>query len=249
LTAVSRTGNGKTATLEQQQNVLRLVRKLETTSPPPIDLLTNPTAAANRQLIDGIWYLQYTSPSELDASIEFPDAWTPQYASEGRANIETQRFAAKGTVSAAGVTVDTSNRVVRQIFHVVNSTVVNTVTTELFGRPAQIIVAGTFRPSDRVPNRAVVAFDTARIEFGALITGDGGDGNSAAAESGSSTSSSFSRWFQIDLSFVFALLALVRRSNDNGWLETTYVDDRIRLGRGNKGTLFVLTRDRDAVLP
>jgi PAP_fibrillin len=248
LTAVSGTGNGKTATLEQQQNVLRLVRKLETSSPPPLDLLTNPTAAANRRLLDGIWYLQYTSPSELDASIEFPDAWTPQYSNEGQSNIETQRFAAKGTISAAGVTVDTSNRVVRQIFHISNSTVVNTVTTELFGRPAQITVAGSFRSSDRVPNRAVVAFDTARIEFGTL-TGAGGDNSAAETEAGSASSSSFSSFFRIDLSFVFALLALVRRSNDNGWLETTYIDDRVRLGRGNKGTLFVLTRDQDAVQP
>lgn len=213
LAAVSFTGNGKTATVDQQRNVLELVRLLETTAPPPIDLLTK-----QAQRLDGNWFLQYTSPSELEGNSNTDNAWTPEYASEGASNIETRQFNARGTVSAAGVTVDTSNRMVQQIFDVGNRRVVNEVTTDW----GKIIVSGGFRPSEKVPNRALVAFDTATIEW---------------------------KGIQFHLGFVFSVLALVRQSRDNGWLETTYIDERMRLGRGNKGTLFVLTRDQNAVQP
>jgi PAP_fibrillin len=226
LTAVSFTGNGKTATVEQQQNVLQLVRTLELQSRPSTTLLSNPTET-ERQLLNGTWFLQYTSPSTIVTGNEtsvFPDAWTPVYAKEG--NVETLSSAAAaprgGTVTAAGVTVDTSNRVVRQTFDIATSTVINQVTTDW----GHITVSGTFRPSPNVPNRALVAFDTALIEWKFNMIG-----------------------FKINLGFVFAILAMIRQSRDNGWLETTYVDERMRLGRGNKGTLFVLTRDQDAVKP
>jgi hypothetical protein len=54
----------------------------------------------------------------------------------------------------------------------------------------------------------------------------------------------------INLGFLFPALAFLRGgTKDNGWLETTYLDSDLRIGRGNKGTLFVLTRDRNALQP
>ena len=41
------------------------------------------------------------------------------------------------------------------------------------------------------------------------------------------------------------MIGTFRNSRENGWLETTYVDEQWRIGRGNKGTLFILTRDPD----
>lgn len=62
---MSFTNNGKDASLETQKNILRLVRYLETTAPVSENLLTNPSEA---KAVDGVWYLQYTSPSDLGPS-------------------------------------------------------------------------------------------------------------------------------------------------------------------------------------
>ncbi len=51
----------------------------------------------------------------------------------------------------------------------------------------------------------------------------------------------------VDISFLFDIRAKIKGSYDSGWVETTYVSDSVRIGRGNKGSLFILTRDRDAV--
>jgi hypothetical protein len=62
LDVMSFTNNGKDASLETQKNILKLVRYLETTAPVSDNLLTNPNEA---KAVDGVWYLQYTSPSDL----------------------------------------------------------------------------------------------------------------------------------------------------------------------------------------
>lgn len=147
------------------------------------------------------------------------DSWKPEFASEGISNIETRQYQAKGTVSAAGITVDTSNRVVTQCLDVTNSVVTNEVGLD-WGR---VCVAGPFRPSEMVPNRAIVAFNRASITVGKSLT--------------------------LELGFFFDILAALRGSKDTGWLETTYIDEDMRIGRGDKGTMFVLTRDVNAVQP
>ena len=86
----------------------------------------------------------------------------------------------------------------------------------------QVTVGGTFRPSTKVPLRAIVAFDIAKV---ALDVG-----------------------FTIDLGFLLDLRAALKNGNkEAGWVETTYISDDMRIGRGNKGSLFILTRDSDAV--
>lgn len=122
-------------------------------------------------------------------------------------------------MSAAGLTVDTSNRVVKQIFDIEKSTVLNEVELDFgIGR-----AGGTFRQSPNVPYRALVSFNEASITF----------------ENG----------FVLSLGWIFSIIAEIRKSKDNGWLETTFLDSEMRIGRGNKGTMFVLTRDRNAVKP
>jgi len=150
----------------------------------------------------------------------FPEAWqSGGDPTEGKSNIETKQFTAEGSVSAAGVTVDTPNRRVEQIFNLATKRVANRV----FPEWGIITVEGSFRVSSQVPTRAVVAFDKATIQVGDTIT--------------------------LNLGFVFGLLSIIRRSKESGWLETTFVDEDLRIGRGNKGSLFVLTRNPEAVQP
>lgn len=172
--------------------------------------------------LDGVWYLQYTSPSQIGDEDTFPDSWKPTLVSENEPRFETPSFKAQGTVNAAGIKVDTSNRVVRQIFDIEKSRVSNLISLDEKGNT--IKVEGTFRQSPTVPIRAIVGFDSVEIKaLGGKLT--------------------------LNLGFLFSILAIVRRRSDNGWLETTYIDNSLRIGRGNKGTLFILTRDADAVKP
>lgn len=217
LDAISFTANGKTATLDQQRRVLGIVRELELERPVSPTLLADP---AEIKALDGTWFLQYTSPSKVDDDpVNSDNAWKAVDASEGESNIETKQFQSKGTVSAAGVTVDTSNRVVKQVFNTDESKVYNVVELDFgIGR-----AGGGYRQSPNVSNRAIVAFDDASITF--------------------------NNGFVLDLGWIFGIIGLIKNSRDNGWLETTYLDTEIRIGRGNKGTLFVLTRDPDLVQP
>lgn len=217
LKEISGTENGKSATSEKQASVLRIVRQLELKYPPSLKLLSDPKEA---EMIDGTWYLQYTSPSEIEGMVDddlSKSEWKPLDPKEGDSNIETGKFKAKGSVSASGIEVDTSNRVVKQIIDAAEKRVTNEIMLDW----GQVVVGGTFRLSTTVPNRAVVKFNTANITPNNLPT--------------------------LKLGFVFDFINFIRQSKENGWLETTFIDENIRIGRGNKGTLFVLTRKADAV--
>lgn len=153
--------------------------------------------------------MHYTSPSDpalIDAgeTDQFPDAWKPQKVEE---QITTEQFNAKGSVAAAGITVDTSNRVVKQILDVTNSIVTNEVDLD-FGK---VCVGGPFRQSENVANRAVVSFEKCDITL--------------------------KNGLELKLGFIFNMLAFARGTKESGWLETTYIDSNMRIGRGNKGEL------------
>ncbi len=148
--AVSNTANGKDVTPPQQRAILNIVRELEVQNPPDEDILTNPSK--NKDL-DGVWFLQYTSPSEIksdDGGDEPGDSevnvWKAETAEDPK--IETKQFEAKGSVSAAGLRVDVSNRVPRQIFDIENNLFFNEVDLDY----GQVRVGGPFKISDRVPN-------------------------------------------------------------------------------------------------
>ena len=213
LAAITNTGNGKDADLPTQSRVLSIVRKMETSAPPRDTLLSNPEEA---KLIDGDWYLQYTAPSEIEGYDD--ENWVAVDAAEGESNIETRQFGKAGTVSSGGIPVDASATPALQSFDISNSRVKNEVKTG-FGT---VTVGGTFRQSTKVPLRAIVAFDIAKVAFNVGLT--------------------------IDLGFLLNLRAALKNGNkEAGWVETTYLSNDMRIGRGNKGSLFVLTRDRDAV--
>ena len=188
-----------------------MVRNLETTYPTSDTLLSNPEEA---KILDGDWYLQYTQPSELENVDSSDDAWVPVSA---ESNIETRKFNASGTVTAAGITVDAASNIPKQSFDIANSRVQN----EVMAGIGKITVAGRFRQSSAVPQRAVVAFDTAKIALKLGLT--------------------------LDIGFLFGIRAALKGTDEAGWVETTYCSDLMRIGRGNKGSLFVLTRDIDAV--
>jgi len=84
-------------------------------------------------------------------------------------------------------------------------------------------VGGSFRLSEKNKRRAVVAFNICKIgtKFG----------------------------INLDLGFLFKIQAALKGTDESGWLETTYLSENVRIGRGNKGSMFVLTRDQDAVTP
>lgn len=216
LQLISNTGNGKDADIETQARVLSLARSMETRATPSSTLLVNLDEAKK---LDGDWYLQYTAPSEIDGAELDGDQWVAINASEGDSpNIETRRYGKAGSVSGGGIPVDASSTSALQRFDIGESRVMNEIGTGI----GRVTVGGSYRQSDTVPLRAVVAFDTARI---ALDVG-----------------------FTVDLSFLFDIRAAIKGgSKDTGWLETTYLSDDVRIGRGNKGSLFILTRDRDAV--
>ncbi len=146
--AISNTANGKDVTKTQQRQILDLVRELETNNPPDIDILTNP--AKSKTLVDGDWYLQYTSPSEIEDDIDNEQdeskIWKPTVNEDPK--IETKQFQAKGSVSAVGIKVDVSNRVPKQTFDLDNGLFFNEVELD-FG---SVKVGGPFKLSDKVPN-------------------------------------------------------------------------------------------------
>lgn len=196
LNAVSFTNNGKTATPEQQVKVLSLVGQLEKDYPPSSEILSDLSVA---QILDGKWYLQYTSPSEVkdddtptSNKDQFPDVWKPQYEKEE--SVETAKFTARGSISAVGIEVETANRVVEQNLDVSRSRVTNVITLDW----GKIQVGGTYKPSLKVPNRALVQFDTALIDV-----------------------TKFGNPLSFNLGFVFPIIRQVSGKEENGWLETS----------------------------
>eukprot|EP00565_Helicotheca_tamesis_P002850 CAMPEP_0185735352 /NCGR_PEP_ID=MMETSP1171-20130828/25038_1 /TAXON_ID=374046 /ORGANISM="Helicotheca tamensis, Strain CCMP826" /LENGTH=281 /DNA_ID=CAMNT_0028405623 /DNA_START=20 /DNA_END=865 /DNA_ORIENTATION=+ len=217
LETISFTKNGKDASPQTQARVLSLVREIEQTYPPSENLLSDPKEI---QKLDGVWYLQYTSPSDIEEISADEDAWKPKEAAEGEINIDTKRYEAKGSIQAAGIPVDTSgNRVTTQSFDIAQGILINESKQD-FGT---VTITGTYRQSDNVPNRAVVTFLTADIALNIGIT--------------------------LKLGFLLAIRAFLKGTGEVGWLETTYIGEDMRIGRGNKGTLFILTKDADAVKP
>lgn len=156
--------------------------------------------------------------------------WKPVDATEGEASIPTQAAGLQGAVSAQGIVVETANRVVTQTIATATTTSSSSSSSPRVTNNIQlnewtnVTVGGTFRVSSSVPTRAVVSFDTADISTVRPIP------------------------WTLSLGWLFPILAMFRNgSRETGWLETTYIDDDMRIGRGNKGTLFVLTRAPDAV--
>jgi len=67
ISVISNTGNGKDADLDTQRRALTLVKYLEDNAPTPTNLLEDPVAS---KALEGVWYLQYTAPSDIDIEDE-----------------------------------------------------------------------------------------------------------------------------------------------------------------------------------
>mmetsp|Transcript_22117 Transcript_22117/g.33427 ORF Transcript_22117/g.33427 Transcript_22117/m.33427 type:complete len:267 (+) Transcript_22117:147-947(+) len=212
LETISNTQNGKTASPSQQREILRQVSALETTfpSPPLKDILSD---------INGEWYLQYTSPSEIEGDDDDDDSTTAAWAVENAEDyITTKKFKAQGSVSFTGVEVDVTNKPPKQIFNSIERSIFN----EVFLEKAYVKVGGPFVISDKNNQRAVISLTECIIDL---------------------------KFVKLDLAFFFAALSFLRGTDQLGWLETTYASDSVRIGRGNRGSMFILTREEGAVLP
>lgn len=218
LRSIQNTSNGKNASPEKQIEVLSIVSYLESSFPaPPLNSILEPGS-----ILDGNWYLQYTSPSDIKvdsskASLS-ESIWTVEQPEE---KIETKQFNAKGSVSAAGIEVDVTYKTPKQIFNLSDLTVRNEVILNKSGL-TKVTVGGPFRLSSKKSNRAVVSFLFGTLEL--IFLG---------------------KTVFLDLAPVFRILAVLRGTDESGWLETTYLSDSIRIGRGNKGTMFILTRNEE----
>lgn len=218
LETISNTGNGKESPLETQIKVLGLVDYLETEAPVSETLFENPNES---KLIDGTWYLQYTQPSEpegVDLDTDIAP-WEPEESSLSTTKrLDTRKANNEGEVSFLGViSVDTSNKLTSQTIGVDTRLFANAVEQD-FGT---IEVSGFFE-FDSVPNRIIASFETGKLTL--------------------------KNGFVIDFSFLFALRAILKGGlKAGGWLETTYLDENLRIGRGNRGSLFVLTRNPNTV--
>ncbi|KAG8459398.1 hypothetical protein KFE25_013034 [Diacronema lutheri] len=133
-----------------------------------------------------------------------------------------------GAVNASGIVVDASSaaRPVQEIC-VERGRIGNEIVLSPLGQRVYLRVGGSFGPAEPPApgTRAIVSFDSLELftEGGMRLLSAG---------------------------WVFQLLrslnpALQNGKEDASWLETTYISERMRLGRGNKGSVFILERLRD----
>ena len=196
-----------------------LFAELERACPAPEDLLDDPSG------LDGPWDLEWTVAQRTgddDAALLGGGADAAPGAAAG-AEGAVNAFV-PGAVNASGVTVDAERaRNVVQRFDVGAARVANEVDVTPWLR---LIVAGPYAPTG-VARRASVKFDTLELQ----LAGRPGANPLAGAT-------------LVRTGLPFEWLYRLRPDEKESWLETTVLSPRVRLGRGNKGSLFVLTRGR-----
>ena len=119
-------------------------------------------------MLDGVWFLKYTSPSSVPnddnenededgnngTTDETNDEWKPTIPKDKR--IETKQIQSKGSVSAAGITVDVGDRDTLHIFSFGGEKEEEegpTLMNEVDLGWGKVVVGGGLRPSDVVYNR------------------------------------------------------------------------------------------------
>jgi hypothetical protein len=101
------------------------------------------------------------------------------------------------------------------------------VNSFLPGTDGLVAIVANFTPIDE--SRVNVEFNRSLIGFQGLIQYTDPDRLITAIENGQ-------KFTAIDL-------AIDRQNKSPAWLEVTYLDDTLRIGRGNEGNIFVLTKD------
>jgi hypothetical protein len=192
------------------------------------------TDAADDAVLEALENIELAFPTKLDllsdtSSTGILDGeWDLIYtvAAFGSAGSEGKQDAGKrgvrGAVNATGFAVDTTGEGVRttQTFDVAAGRVANDIFRPLrspFGTyETRLQVSGPFSQSPASGRRADVLFDKLELEVaGAKIT----------------------------IGWLFDLIYAIRKDEKaESWLETTHLSDTLRIGRGNKGSVFVLTR-------
>ncbi|GMH60852.1 hypothetical protein TrLO_g13632 [Triparma laevis f. longispina] len=119
-----------------------------------------------------------------------------------------------GDVSAAGLTFPTTGQITTQEIDVDNLRISNKITSS--GIFSKVEVGGSISLPPSNPTRAIVTFDNSLLnEF-------------------------------INISLLFKLISFLKKlnilKNDDQWVDTTYLDSTARVARGNKGSIFLLTK-------
>ena len=142
----------------------------------------------------------------------------------GASAEELSESGVSGVVNASGISVRAEDAV--QQIDLRSGRISNEVSVQPFGIDLLVRVAGAFEPAPPpAVRRALVEFDNLEV-----FKADGTRLLSAG--------------------WLFALVRALRPSLTNGdadasWLETTYLSKNVRLGRGNKGSVFILRRTTD----
>jgi hypothetical protein len=116
-----------------------------------------------------------------------------------------------------------------QCVRVLTSKIYNIAEVNSFvpGTDGLVAIVANFKPIDEA--RVNVEFNRSLIGFQGLVHYADPDRLITAIENGQ-------KFTAIDL-------AIDRQNKTPAWLEVTYLDDTLRIGRGNEGNIFVLTKD------
>jgi len=206
--------------------------------PAETELLSLLSSGPPASVLGAFAQLEQTSPSPLDllddpqASALLDGRWAllaTIAAQPGESLEESAASGLQGVVNASGIKVDASpeNRPIQQV-DLARGRIANEVRARPFGLwELYVRVGGAFRRAAPPASgrRAQVLFD--QLEVFTL------DGRRLASAG----------WL-FTAQRLFAP-SLANGEDTSSWLETTYLSPRVRLGRGNKGSIFVLQRVDD----
>lgn len=138
-------------------------------------------------------------------------------------------------VNASGIVLDVQDRSSKPVqeVDVAAGRIGNEICFTVAGNDVIVRVAGSFEADAEVGRRANVNFDTLDV----FLCGGGPARRLLRAGA------------------LFTLVRTLKPALINGegtstsWLDTTYLSPRVRLGRGNKGSVFTLERDEDKAGP
>ena len=226
----AKTDRGKSATPEVAAEIESIVASLESINPTK-------DPATNKELITGKWSLLYTGASAEDAAKRaelegaIGSALTEVSGSSGNVAVDTAAGSSDAAASSdggssmkpMGRTISTfsgnavDNKGNFQDIDAFKGEVFNRAELALFGVPLEVKIVASCVPVDPSVTggesvRLAVAFRNVNLTLGPLPT------------------------------LTIPLTWINDGKGPEGWLDTTYLDDDLRLGRGDKGSTFVTVR-------
>ena len=176
-------------------------------------LLTND--AETKEILEAIAHLEDQAPiaNPLDATEMLSGAWRLLYTTSDEL-LGINRF----PLYALGQIYQCINADAAKIYNI----------AEVDGLPGLgglVSVVATFEPSSKT--RVQVTFNRPVFGLQRLV--------------GYQTPNQFIQKLETSQRFLAVDIAIPRREQ-TGWLDVTYLDDSLRIGRGNQGSVFVLTK-------